>query len=153
MDNTTASSLRPHPPFPPNMRMATVEDLPRLSLVGAAGFRDSPFYYFQRPAHADFPQDTVDDYRCQCIKSMMDASEILVVVSAEYRDDEIEFVHEELKNTYQQNQPKVSKASGQQVIVGYVSCVFANPTQRNGRFATEGAPPSWRLVCSVGVGC
>jgi hypothetical protein len=48
-----------------NVRLATAEDISRIALVASASFFWSPTFQFQRPFHAEYPEDTFSSY-CMC---------------------------------------------------------------------------------------
>lgn len=59
----------PAPPSFGKVRLATLADLPRIASVASAGFFWSPSFQFQRPYHANYPDDTLSSY-CTLVPSV-----------------------------------------------------------------------------------
>lgn len=96
-NNEQRVDLPPPPPFPSSVRLATLDDLPRVAFVAAAGFYNSQFTAYQRPRFTQYPTDVLADYREQCLRSIVDPSQILLVAEADYDDHEGDAVTQSLK--------------------------------------------------------
>jgi hypothetical protein len=93
-------------PAPINgIRLATFEDLHRISLVAAAAFFSSPTFRFQRPHYKDFPSDTVASYFAEYRKTIEDATCVVLVAEDILEEDEDEQVYKALRYTYNVDVP------------------------------------------------
>lgn len=88
--NSSPSSSPRRPALSPSLRLATVSDIRRLSVVAAAGFYHSPFFAYQRPLFRTYPHDTVADYWHQAFETVTDPGQVLVVAEDEYLGAEAE---------------------------------------------------------------
>jgi hypothetical protein len=59
--NVPVRAMPPVPVLPAldGVRVATLEDLPRIATVAAAGFFHSPTFHYQRVKHALYSDDTL----------------------------------------------------------------------------------------------
>lgn len=55
-------ALPPVPRLPASTRLANLDDLPSIAKVAALGFQSSQVFQYERPLHAKYPNDTVEDY-------------------------------------------------------------------------------------------
>lgn len=125
----------PHLPLMGHMRLARVADLPRISLVAAAGFFHSPVFQYQRVFYADFPSSTVASYHSQYLSEILDPNAVVYVAEDEYDPSESGHTYEALRNISTDIwQPP---ASGK-VIVGVASITFAPDSSRKGQFQPDG---------------
>ncbi|KAJ4312732.1 hypothetical protein N0V84_009794 [Fusarium piperis] len=74
-------------PAPPLglLRLASPADILRIGIVAAAGFRYSPVFDWERPKHAQFPQDTLLSYRHE-FSSVIKSPEHIVLVATDRFD-------------------------------------------------------------------
>lgn len=132
MQYSMASSL---PSFGAALRLAGLGDVPRLGIVGSAGFYHSVVSAYERPDRDLFPADTVADYREQLQKSILDPARVLIVAR-----DTLE--PEENDKTYEALRP-ISKGVNHvsddgKLVVGFVSLILAKGSSRIGQFQPEG---------------
>jgi hypothetical protein len=103
-------------PAPMNgVRLATLEDLPRISAVAAAAFFSSPTFKFQRPHYKQFPSDTIASYFVEYEKAIKDAACLVLAAEDVLDKDEAQHVYDELQYAYD------SKTPNHQGIVGVCS--------------------------------
>ena len=131
--------LPPPPPFPTSVRLATLDDLPRLAFVAAAGFYHSQFFAFQRPRFNEYPKDTLANYKDQCLTHIVDPSQILLVAEADYDENEGEAVNQILRDAdASAGLPEQRAGHPGKVIVGYAVILLKNDVKRIGTFQTCG---------------
>jgi hypothetical protein len=97
------------------VRLATVEDLHRISIVAAAAFFSSPTFRFQRPRYKEYPADTVASFLVDYEAAISDPACVVLVAEDTLREDEVEHVYEALRGICG---PKISETKG---IVGVCS--------------------------------
>jgi hypothetical protein len=97
------------------VRLATLEDLARISIVAAAAFFWSPTFRFQRPYYRDFPEDTIASYRIEYEKAIRDPACVVLIAEDDLEPDEIEHVYEALRFAFHPPVP------GQRGIIGVCS--------------------------------
>lgn len=56
-------ALPPVPFLPTSTRLANLNDLSRIAEIAALGFKSSQVFQYERPLHAEYPGDTVEDYQ------------------------------------------------------------------------------------------
>jgi len=102
------------PPFPPNVRLATPADLPRLGLIAPAGYYNAEIFSFRRPHFSEYPGDTVANYSAGYRGEFLNPRSAVFVVEDELRLDEVDQVCDELRSLW----PKYGKEdAGRKVIV------------------------------------
>lgn len=79
------------------VRLATLNDLHRISIVAAAAFFFSPTFRFQRPRYREFPADTVASYRIEYENAINDPAFVVLVAEDILESDEAEHVYDELR--------------------------------------------------------
>jgi hypothetical protein len=99
------------------VRLATLEDLDRISIVAASAFFWSPTFRFQRPHYRDFPADTIASYRIEYEKAIRDPTCVVIVAEDILESDEAEHVYEALRYRFAHQSPIL----GQESIVGVCS--------------------------------
>ncbi|RMZ74195.1 Acyl- N-acyltransferase [Pyrenophora seminiperda CCB06] len=105
----------PSLPAVPGVRLATPDDLYRISIVAAAAFFSSPTFQFQRPFHQDFPADTIASYYVQYEAAIKDPLCAVLVTEDTLKVDEAKHVYEALRGAFS------CQPSSQQGIVGICS--------------------------------
>lgn len=97
------------------VRLATLNDLHRISIVAAAAFFWSPTFKFQRPRYKHFPADTVASYRVEYENAIL-AEDIVVLVAEDILEsDEAEHVYDALRSACS------ASCAGKKGIVGVCS--------------------------------
>jgi hypothetical protein len=71
--------LEPVVPSFDGLRLATMDDLPRIATVAAAGFFHSPTFQFQRTRYAEYPDDTLLSYWQDYHASILDPECVVLV--------------------------------------------------------------------------
>jgi hypothetical protein len=99
------------------VRLATLEDLDRISVVAASAFFWSPTFRFQRPYYRDFPADTIASYRIEYERAISDPACVVIVAEDVLELDEAEHVYEALRYKFTHQSPIL----GQESIVGVCS--------------------------------
>ncbi|KAL6355717.1 hypothetical protein LRP88_11322 [Fusarium phalaenopsidis] len=126
------------PPPPPlgRLRLASPADIPRIGIVAASGFPYSPVFDWERPNHAEFPQDTLLSYRHE-FSSVIKSPEHIVLVATD------KFDPNEGKNTkaiIPPNSGWLTPKPHDEVVVG-VACWKLQPgSDRKGSFQNDNAP-------------
>lgn len=82
------------------VRLATLDDLDRISLVAAAAFFSSPSFQFQRVNYQTFPSDTIYSYFVQYEKALRDPACVVLVAEDNIQEDESEHVYEALRESF-----------------------------------------------------
>ncbi|KAH7392563.1 hypothetical protein BKA66DRAFT_16419 [Pyrenochaeta sp. MPI-SDFR-AT-0127] len=82
------------------VRLATLEDLHRISIVAAAAFFWSPTFRFQRPRHMDFPADTVASYFVEYEAAIRNPLCVVLVAEDVIDQREAEHVYAALRSAY-----------------------------------------------------
>ncbi|PSN63811.1 hypothetical protein BS50DRAFT_89484 [Corynespora cassiicola Philippines] len=106
-----------------HVRLATLDDLPRIATVAAAGFFWSPTFQFQRPYHAEFPEDTLLSYRSEYDAAIRDPATVVLVAEDDFREAECERVYDALRSTPMYN---ASLGPKRRVVVG-ISSLYLRP--------------------------
>jgi hypothetical protein len=79
------------------VRLATLEDLDRISVVAASAFIWSSTFRFQRPYFNSFPTDTIASYRIEYERAIRDPACVVIVAEDVLESDEAEHVYEALR--------------------------------------------------------
>lgn len=113
------------------VRLATPEDLPRISLVAAAAFFWSPSFQFQRPRYRDFPTDTIASYLLEYEATLKDPTCAVLVAEDVLKEDEAQDVYEALRFAYGLKSPR------QKGIVGVCSLKLKPNSSYVGHFQSQ----------------
>lgn len=105
------------------VRLATLQDVPRMGFVAVAGFRHTQIFEFERPYYEEHPQDALDSVSQLFRDAILDANTVVLVAEDEYDDDE--------KNHVPRARPE---KPGQRVIVGIGSWRYEPGSARMGQF-------------------
>ncbi|KAK4658187.1 hypothetical protein QC762_204540 [Podospora pseudocomata] len=105
--------------FPPlgHLRIASPDDVPRISVVATAAFRYSPLFEWERPNHAKYPEDTIESYRAQFLDAIQSDDHIVLVREDAYLCDENNKTAAIIPDNTGWTAPK----AGERVIVGVIS--------------------------------
>jgi hypothetical protein len=79
------------------LRLATMEDLPRIAIVAAAGFFHSPTFQYQRSHYAEYPDDTLFSYWREYAESILDPHRVVLVAEDKLVDTEDNQVYDALR--------------------------------------------------------
>ncbi|KAF2005269.1 hypothetical protein P154DRAFT_356773 [Amniculicola lignicola CBS 123094] len=126
-------SLDPALPSFDRIRLATFNDLSRIATVAAAGFYYSPTFRFQRPHHAEFPEDTISSYWAEYKATIMNPACAVLVAEDTCIEGESEQVYEALRRSPMYSRTGDARA---QVIVGVCSISLEPNSWRVGQFQT-----------------
>ncbi|KAH0543410.1 hypothetical protein FGG08_002268 [Glutinoglossum americanum] len=85
------SSILPALPFQSPLRLATLADLPSISLIATRGFYTSQVFRYERPLHAQYSSDTAEDYR-RAFEKRIRGDQWVVVVAKDVGDAGMEVV-------------------------------------------------------------
>lgn len=107
-------------PEVPSVRIATLDDLPRIAFVAASAFFWSPTFKYQRPHYDDFPIDTLASYYTEYEEMMRDPAYVVLVAEDTIETVEADHVYEALKSACWPSNP------GREMIVGLCS-IFLKP--------------------------
>jgi hypothetical protein len=100
------------------VRLATLEDLPRIAIVAASAFFWSPTFRFQRPHYKEFPMDTINSYSREYEAAILNPTYVVLVTEDVLEADEAEHVYNALQFAYQPLFP------GERGIVGVCSILL-----------------------------
>ena len=114
------------------VRVATVEDLHRISVVAAAAFFWSPTFRFQRPHYKKFAQDTTASYFREYEAAIRDPACVVLVTDDILDLRETEHVYEALRGVYGPQSP-IKRA-----IVGVCSLNLKPESSYVGQFQSPG---------------
>ena len=120
-------------PFPSveGVRLATLKDLRRISIVAAASFFWSPTFRFQRPRYRDFPEDTIASYRSEYAAAIQDPACVVLVAEDMIKEDEAACIYEALRYAY------AAEPVGSRGIVGVCSISLIPGSCYVGRFQSD----------------
>ena len=113
------------PPFSPalgKLRIASLNDLPRIGVVAASGFRYTSVFIWERPYHESYPQDTLLSYRHKFREAILDQQYVVHVAEDRYRLDE----RDESTDVIPCEDGVSPRAPGETVVVG-VACWKLQP--------------------------
>lgn len=79
--------LLPDPSAFRKIRLATPEDVLRLGIICTASFRYSEQFIWERPYHAEYPQDTIVFFRHE-VRSLIEDPKMIVAVAVDEYDPE-----------------------------------------------------------------
>ncbi|GAP84018.2 putative acyl- N-acyltransferases [Rosellinia necatrix] len=120
----TMSSIE-SPPVPPfySIRLAVASDIERIARISVIGFRDSEIFRYERPRHAEFPEDAVTSFSNIYRNQLLDPLTVVVVAQ------------DEPNPTDTDGDPGCTGASDQRVVVvGVASWRFPETSPRQGQF-------------------
>ena len=125
----------PVPPFK-TLRIASPQDILRIGVVAACGFRYSPVTDWERPYHEKYPEDTLLSFR-QVFASFIKSPEYVVLVAVEkYDPDEVKKSIAIIPPNNGADSAEIP-AKGDEVVVG-VACWKLEPgSKRKGQFNNE----------------
>ncbi|KAF2636391.1 hypothetical protein P280DRAFT_459722 [Massarina eburnea CBS 473.64] len=123
------------PPFD-DLRLATLEDLPRIATVAAAGFFHSPTFRYQRVYHAEYPDDTLASYWAEYRSSILNPACAVLVAEDTFAEDEGRHVYEALRGATTYCPATASPVRGHSVVVGIASIAIAG-SRCVGQFQTN----------------
>lgn len=115
------------------LRLTSPNDILRIGIVAACGFRYSPVFEWERPYHAAYPADTLLSYRQEFSDVIKNPEYIVLVAVDKYNSDE----GKKSEAVIPPNNGVEMPAPGQEVIVG-VGCWKLQPgSSRVGHFQNE----------------
>jgi hypothetical protein len=88
------------------VRVATLDDLPRIAIVAAAAFFWSPTFRFQRPHYKEFPTDTLHSYLSEYEATIQNPAYVVLVAEDVLEADEAEHVYKALQSAYRSPHPR-----------------------------------------------
>ncbi|KAJ4220995.1 hypothetical protein NW759_007064 [Fusarium solani] len=125
----------PPPPLG-RLRLASPADIPRIGIVAASGFPYSPVFDWERPNHAEFPQDTLLSYRHEFSSVIKSPEHIVLVATDKFDPDE----GKKTKAIIPHNSGWPTPKPHDEVVVG-VACWKLQPgSDRKGAFQNDDAP-------------
>lgn len=119
------------------LKFAQLSDVNRIGFVAAAAFRHSSFFPYSRPFYKEYPKDTVASYRAEYQASIKDPESVVLVALDTYKEDEVDFVYEALKDIYPEFQADREK-DPEKVVVGVISLALKYNPKRQGQFIIDG---------------
>ncbi|EAT84842.1 hypothetical protein SNOG_07376 [Parastagonospora nodorum SN15] len=111
-----------------SVRIATLDDLPRIAFVAASAFFWSPTFRYQRPHYGEYPKDTLASYWNEYEESIRDPAYVVLVAEDFIETDEADHVYEALKSACRPSTP------GRKVIVGLCSVLLKPGSSYTGHF-------------------
>ncbi|KAH3910185.1 hypothetical protein HBI56_222680 [Parastagonospora nodorum] len=119
-----------------SVRIATLDDLPRIAFVAASAFFWSPTFRYQRPHYGEYPKDTLASYWNEYEESIRDPAYVVLVAEDFIETDEADHVYEALKSACRPSTP------GRKVIVGLCSVLLKPGSSYTGHFQSTNSPES-----------
>lgn len=115
------------------LRIASPDDILRIGIVAASGFRYSPLFPWERPYHKDYPADTLLSYRKEFSEHIKSPESIVLVAVDRYDPDEAQKSEAIIPadNGFQAPQP------GEEVIVGVGCWKLEAGSTRAGHFQND----------------
>ncbi|KAH6981744.1 hypothetical protein BKA56DRAFT_584417 [Ilyonectria sp. MPI-CAGE-AT-0026] len=129
-----------HPSAPSlgSLRIATPDDVLRIGIVAAAGFRYSPLFRWERPFHAKHPEDTLASYRTQFEADIQSDDSVVLVQEDAYEPGE----GNKTEAIIPRNNGWEPPEAGTKVVVGVMSLQLEPNSPRRGQFkGREGSCP------------
>jgi hypothetical protein len=117
------------PPFG-TLRLATINDIPRIAVVATASFFYSPTFAWERRYHRQYPEDTLKNYEKQFADFIRDPGSIVLVAEDSYQPTE----HTKTQATIASNADENAHQEGESVIVGVAAWHLAAGSKRVGQF-------------------
>jgi hypothetical protein len=114
------------------VRLATLDDLPRIAIVAAAAFFWSPTFRFQRPYYHEFPADTLASYWSEYAQAIEDPACVVLIAEDLLEADEAEHIYKALRSACPLSRP------GQKAIVGVCSITLKPGSCYVGHFQPAG---------------
>ncbi|RSL74282.1 hypothetical protein CEP53_000411 [Fusarium sp. AF-6] len=125
----------PDPPPFDLLRLASPADIHRIAIVATAGFRYSPVFDWERPKHAEFPQDTLLSYLHEFTSAIKSPEHVVLVATDKFDPNEGEKTSAIIPSNNGWCAPKPD--DGDEVIVG-VACLKLQPgSDREGSFQKD----------------
>ena len=124
----------PRVPAFPCLRLASLQDVPRIAVVSTLGFRDSEIFKFERPKYDQYPHDTITAFRNLFREQISNPNSVVVVA-------------EDVRLPDEDQNPLVDGADDSvvtphRVVVGVCSWVFQSGSERKGQFAFPDTSPT-----------
>lgn len=132
------------PKAPPlgSLRLAVMQDVPRIATVAAAGFFYSPVFAWERRFHSDYPRDTMQSYEKMFADIICDPQYIAIVASDAYDPTE----HLKSSATIVPDVPGPDLTPGHQVITGVATWRLQPRSSRVRQFVPpDPGPPNPRF--------
>ncbi|KAF2497451.1 hypothetical protein BU16DRAFT_605888 [Lophium mytilinum] len=117
------------------VRLATLDDLPRIAIVAAAGFFYSPVFQYQRPHHEAYPEDTVASYLFEYEAAIHDPNTVVLVAEEAQDPQELQKAYGALHDITLSTCPLTP---GKTVITGVSSISLAPGSIWSGRLQPTG---------------
>jgi hypothetical protein len=124
-----------HPPAPAlgNLRLATINDVPRIGIVAVASFFYTSLFPWQLVHHREYPEDTLQAYEKMFADSIRDPGCVVLVSEDEYQSDE----HTKTGAVIAGNTDGNARKQGELVIVGVVVWALQPGSKRVGEFMNQ----------------
>ena len=122
--------MLPGPPSLGKLRIAAPEDVLRLGIVAAAGFRYSEHFMWERPYHENYPLDTIIHYRHEAVEYIRSPTHVVLVALDLYDPDE----SNKTKAVIPKDSGWESPAAGEEVVVGLAIWRLEPGSKRRGKF-------------------
>ncbi|KAH6977724.1 acyl-CoA N-acyltransferase [Ilyonectria destructans] len=123
------------PPAPSlgKLRIATPDDVLRIGIVAAAGFKYSPLFRWERPFHEEYPEDTLASYRTQ-FEAHIQSDDFAVLVLEDVYDP---CEGKKTEATIPQDNGWEPPKAGTKVVVGVMSLKLEPNSPRRGQFKSR----------------
>src|ERR1700760_1598017 len=108
-----------HPPYPPlgRLRLATIDDIPRIAEVALAGFAETALFGWVKPYHHQYPKDSLKAYQYAFSLSLYDPGCVVIVAEDALKPSE----NDHVTATIDPDQEIPKPSSGQPIVVGVMS--------------------------------
>jgi hypothetical protein len=127
--------MDPQAPQLERVRLATLDDLPRMAIVAAAGFFHSPVFQYQRPHYDAYPEDTIASYLVEYEAAICDPNSVVLVAEDLQDPQELEKAYDALRDVTLSTCPLTP---GKTVITGVSSIALPPGSYWSGRLQPLG---------------
>jgi len=132
-----ATDYPPYPPLESDLRLATIDDVPRLAAVAVAGFFGESTFDAARPLHKIHAGDTIAAFRDTMHGNIRDTNSVTVVIEADADLDETK----KTDATIRRRDGDYVLKEGKKIVVGFATWDFRPGSARAGQFNDESLVP------------
>ncbi|KAJ8129180.1 hypothetical protein O1611_g4452 [Lasiodiplodia mahajangana] len=128
------------------LRLATIQDVPRIAVVATSGFYYSPVFSWERPYHQEFPRDTFMSYEKMFADIIRSPDYVAVVVEDSFDPNEAT----KSGATIDPDTRLPTHDAGEKVIVGVATWKFEPDSERRGQFLDPDDNPNLKFSRGLG---
>jgi hypothetical protein len=108
-----------HPPYPPlgKLRLATIEDIPRITEVALAGYSHTPVFPWINTKHHQYPKDSFKGVQHSFARELCNPGYVVLVAVDAFNPSENDAINATIVPDEELAKPR----RGQPIVVGVVS--------------------------------